>query len=81
MTVVVWDGIFHSRWAWCPNISDADAERDLAALNNRDTVIVSDKDNERYLAKFAPKARTQIITSDYATTFIGRVCELLDGAI
>lgn len=73
--VVVWDGDMFSgfgnstRDKWIPTL--------VKAFNNANTVLVTDRENETIVRRHCPKARSRIISSNYADNFITALLELL----
>lgn len=57
--------------------NDPDYKKAFDVLNTKDTVIVSDGSNERYLDAGCPKARKEYVRSDYCQRFVSAVLQTM----
>jgi len=58
----------------------SDAHKDaknFGIWNHPNAIIVADASNQRYIEKYAPKARSKIITGSYAEEFLETIIEML----
>ena len=54
-----------------------DHKKNFGAFNHENCIIISDSDNTKYIRQYAPKAKTTILTCDYADNLIETVFKQL----
>ena len=74
INIVLFDG---DAFSYCDYKTKDNHRKNFGAFNHENCIIISDSYNERCIRQYAPKAKTTILTGDYASNLIETVFKQL----